>query len=741
MFGVMKKFTLLILLLPVVLFGQKSKIDSLEKVMEISKTDTVKVRVLTDLALLYLRQDPEKSLEKAKQALAISEKLPNKKWKGFSLLAFGGYYKSVGELKTAIDYFNKALPLFQEAGNINGQISTLNGIGQIYGMQADFKKAEIYLDSALVLCAKSDYKKNKIGVLNNLAVVYGMQALYEKALTVHLEALKLRKDIDDKQGIAASYNNIGIVYDFMKQPDKALEYFQLSQQMNESIGDKKGTANSTASMANIYLLNKDYDKALQYLEKSLQMREEMKDKGGICASLTGIGQIYQEKKDFEKALEYFRKALTLAKELEDKENIGACLLSIGSMLVERGVYDNGIKNLTEAAQTFEDANLNDMLSESYRSLSSAYSKTKNFQLAYSFEKKYSTLRDSLMNNESQKRIAEMQTRFDVDAKDKENELLKQKNEIQSLESGKKDAEINKQKITIALAVVGLVMMVVLAFFIFREYRLKQKANVEISEQKEIIEEKNKNITDSINYAKRIQEALLPSMDLKQKLFPKSFIIFRPRDIVSGDFYWFSEKNNKKIIAAVDCTGHGVPGAFMSMIGTAFLNEIVNERAITQADLILSELRHLVIRALKQTGAEGGTSDGMDISILSFDEKNNTVEFAGANNPLWIFRNGNINEYSPDKRSIGYHQGKGLPFNLQKIDLQKNDSLYIFTDGYPDQFGGEKGKKFKYKQLKEKLTSICNLSCEEQKTILEKTFDNWKGNLEQVDDVLVIGIKV
>jgi serine phosphatase RsbU (regulator of sigma subunit) len=271
---------------------------------------------------------------------------------------------------------------------------------------------------------------------------------------------------------------------------------------------------------------------------------------------------------------------------------------------------------------------------------------------------------------------------------------------------------------------------------------------QVVKQKEELEEKNKDITDSINYAKRIQEALLPSMEMRKKLFPEAFVLYQPRDIVSGDFYWYAEKNGKRLIAAVDCTGHGVPGAFMSMIGNSFLNEIVNERALTRPGLILDKLRNLVIRALKQSDAENGANDGMDISLLCLSETKSAdgsikikADWSGANNPLWLMRNGNCIEYKADKRPISFSRGQEIPFTNHGIELEAGDTLYIFTDGFADQFGGEKGKKFKYKQLQQVLISIQHEPMQKQEQILADTFRKWKGSLEQVDDVLVIGVRV
>ena len=273
------------------------------------------------------------------------------------------------------------------------------------------------------------------------------------------------------------------------------------------------------------------------------------------------------------------------------------------------------------------------------------------------------------------------------------------------------------------------------------YSQKKKTNRDLEGKNKIIEEKNKGILDSINYAKRIQEATLPSLEQVRMVFPESFILYKPKDVVSGDFYWFAECDEKKIIAAVDCTGHGVPGAFMSMIGNAFLNEIVNAKKITAPAEILSELRHMVIHSLKQSGVSGEAKDGMDISLISISEKNNSAEWAGANIPLWRIRDGACEEFNADKRPIGFHLGKSLPFTSRKIELRQNDSLYLFSDGYADQFGGSKGKKFKRSQMKELLSSIQKKPMNEQNKILDIAIENWKGNIEQVDDILVIGIGI
>lgn len=256
----------------------------------------------------------------------------------------------------------------------------------------------------------------------------------------------------------------------------------------------------------------------------------------------------------------------------------------------------------------------------------------------------------------------------------------------------------------------------------------------------MVEEKNKDITDSINYAKRIQEALLPLEEDRLQLFPESFILFLPKDIVSGDFFWLTAKSEKKIIAAADCTGHGVPGALMSMIGNAFLNEIVLEKGELSAPGILNQLRTKIIQSLKQKGGMGESRDGMDIGLLVFDEQKKQVEFAGANNPLFFLRQNEITEIKGDRQPVGFQDGNSTPFSGTVIHYTNGDTFYLLSDGFADQFGGQQGKKFKIRQLKEFIQEIKDKSMPEQERLLREKFVTWKGNLPQVDDVLIIGVR-
>jgi serine phosphatase RsbU (regulator of sigma subunit) len=265
---------------------------------------------------------------------------------------------------------------------------------------------------------------------------------------------------------------------------------------------------------------------------------------------------------------------------------------------------------------------------------------------------------------------------------------------------------------------------------------------EITLQKDIIEEKNKDILSSIHYAKRIQRALLASDNLLNNNLPEHFILYKPKDIVSGDFYWADvAPDGKFLVLTGDCTGHGVPGAFMSLLNISIMHELTFGRNLSRPDQLLNTQRDAIIMALNPEGTDEVSKDGMDCVLCSYDFKNKKVEFACANNPLWIIRDKQVMEFKADKQPIGLHEGPKTNYTLHEVQLQTGDIVYTLTDGYSDQFGGPKGKKFKLSHLKEKLVEICDKPLSEQKEILERTFEQWKGDLEQVDDVLLIGIKI
>lgn len=324
------------------------------------------------------------------------------------------------------------------------------------------------------------------------------------------------------------------------------------------------------------------------------------------------------------------------------------------------------------------------------------------------------------------------------------QVLEEQKTKDSKELMKKDADIEKQGTQLTLVIIGLLIVLVVAGLLYRSYSQKKKSNREITLQKEIIEQKNKEIVDSINYAKRIQESLLPSLNDIRKSFPESFVFYRPRDIVSGDFYWHAQNGDRIYIAAADCTGHGVPGSLVSMIGFNFLNQLVGESGITDPGEILNQLHFKIANTLNKEAGDGvrDMRDGMDIALLSINRATGEIHFSGAVRPLYYFDEEGMKTVRSGLYSIGGIKSLTEdPFPTHTIRPKGKAMFYMFSDGYADQFGGAQGKKFKMKKLQEMLQSIAAKPVEEQRKEVETVFLSWMGKHEQVDDVCMIGVRV
>jgi serine phosphatase RsbU (regulator of sigma subunit) len=397
------------------------------------------------------------------------------------------------------------------------------------------------------------------------------------------------------------------------------------------------------------------------------------------------------------------------------------------------------------------------IKQAYGALSDLYVKTGNSKEALANYKFFISYKDSLINEENTKKTTRIEMNYEFDKKEAANKLEQEKKEEISV------AERKKQQIIIWSVCAILILVLCFAIFVYRSFLQKQKSHIEITHQKHIIEEKQNSILDSIHYAKRIQTALITSekyidrnlnrllgndkQNLETSFDTKNFFIFyQPKDIVSGDFYYalahhHPESDVEKLyLCAADCTGHGVPGAFMSMLNISYLNESIIEKKIVNPNLVLDLIRDEIIASLNPEGSEEESKDGMDCILCAFDFTNNILEYAAANNSFYIVRNGLLISCAADKMPVGKHSDM-RPFALRTVQLEKGDIVYLLTDGYADQFGGPKGKKFKYKPLEQLLVSNYKLPMDEQKEILNKNFEVWKGNLEQVDDVLLIGIRV
>ncbi|MGZ3864641.1 MAG: tetratricopeptide repeat protein [Bacteroidia bacterium] len=598
------------------------------------------------------------------------------------------------------------------------------------------QKALDYANSQIQLAEKLNDRDALESGYDNFGFLYSHFGEHEKALSYLLKSLKIKEGKKDSAGIAVCMNGIGTIYFTMRNFPQALEYMFKTLKMDSLGGNKSNVAEHYSNIGACYAEMGRDTTALKYYLKCEKLSKEL----GLQQSSTNlcnVGVAYMKVGEIEKANDYLIRALTLAEKEKDQATIIVIKIALGDLSISRKEYAVALKYNEEALSL---AKLNKLIEyeiQALKSMANIYSKQGKFEKAYECNRLFSDLKDTLINEENGRIITEMNTKYETEKKEKQLQ-------IQDLTLNQNKLELKKRQIIIYATAGGIVLLIALSFFIFRGYKQKKEANIELTEKNMIIEEKSriveeqhKDIIDSINYAKRIQQAILAEEEHISDHLPPHFILFKPKDIVSGDFYWAFEKGDYLYVTAADCTGHGVPGAFLTMLGISYLNEINSKEEILTPAEILDQLRDKI---LKELSRHGTTKDGMDISLIRMNLKTHEVMWAGAFNPLWYTDNGVLKEIKANKQPIGYAENL-LPFTNHTLNLSAKDTVYLFTDGFADQFGGPGGKKYKYKQMEQVLMANRNKTFEEQKNILKRSFEDWKGNLEQVDDVTVIAIQI
>jgi tetratricopeptide (TPR) repeat protein len=764
-------------------------IDSLLIELPKAKEDSNKVNVLNNLSDKYrLIGEYDKSLQCGNDGLALAQKINYKHGIALSYDKIGIIYAQQGNYVKALNFFFASLKIRQKIVDKKGIADSYNNIGNVYWHQGNFDKA-LENHFASLKIRKEIGDKNGIATsCNNIGIIYDMKGNYDKALENHFASLKIRKEIGDKNGIALTYNNIGAIYDMKGNYDKALENHFASLKITQEIGDKNGIALSYNNIGIIYKKLGNYDKALENHFASLKITQKIGDKKGIANCYNNIGINYREKGNYDKALEFYFTSLKIRKEIEDKYGIAISYNNIGAIYGEKGNYEKALENYLASlkirqeigdkkgiATSYNNIGINylkqhkikeakdqhlltlaiakqigakDDIRLAYLCLAQCDSASRNWKGAYEYHKLYKEFNDSIFNEESEKKTSQMSALYESEKKDGEIKLLNKDREKQAAVS----AEESKRQRTILFSVIGgLLLVVVFSVFMFNRWRItKQQKNIieeqkiVVEHQKEIVEEKNKEITDSITYALRIQTAILPPQKIVKQYLDDSFILYKPKDIVAGDFYWMetalsSEGGELILFAACDCTGHGVPGAMVSVVCHNALNRAVREFGLREPAAILDKTAEIVIENFSKSEEE--IKDGMDISLCAYNSKTKTMQWAGANNPLWLLRNGELIETKADKQPIGMNEDS-KPFTNHTFNLNTTDTIYLFTDGFADQFGGETGqKKLTRKRFKDLILTIQSKTLQEQGIALDKFITEYRKEIEQIDDILVMGVKV
>jgi serine phosphatase RsbU (regulator of sigma subunit) len=702
----LKKYTLVFLLLTVVnQYAQTTKADSIRSQLKTVSNDTTRVNLLVALSVENIKTQPTNTtiLDCLDEAMALAAK--NKFTKGVSNVwsTKGMYFFYNYDYTTAISMHENALTERIKLKADKKIAQTFFNIGTCYLRLTKYEKAIEYNVRALKIYEEVKDDFSVYGLLNNIGGIYYNQNNYNKALEYFLKALEVIKHNGNKAETASELNNIGQLYTMMQDNKAALNYFNQALEINKQTNDLNTYAEIMGNIGSLYLKINRYDKAEEFLQNAKRINEKVDNKLNLANNLTNISEIYDKQNDFSNTIKYLEDALAIEKQIDDKEQL----------------------KLT------------------YHQLEGAYKKYKKIDKAYYYLKQYSVLQDTLFNKESAQQIADMETKYKTEKKEKENQLLNKQLEIKNIQS-------REQKIYLLISIIIVALVGFLAVNLLRQNKQKQKTNLQLAEKNKIIEEKShlveeqhKDITDSIKYAQRIQQAILPPEKMWFDIMPDSFVFYAPKDILSGDFYWIEQKNDTVYVAAADCTGHGVPGALMSMVNYNLLNKAVLELNLDVPSQILDAVNKWLTISLHQTYNESAVRDGMDIALCSINKKTKQMQFAGAFNGGYIFKkDGSFIDMNGDKKPVGlFIEDKIQLFTNHDFKLEAGDRIFIFSDGYTDQFGGPKGKKLKYQNFKKYIAESTYLTMPEQKKFLQTKFMEWKGNYEQVDDVLVIGICV
>ena len=553
----------------------------------------------------------------------------------------------------------------------------------------------------------------------------------EKAFNVYKELIDLAEKSESTLMLAEVYENMGLLFSSIKDIEKSISYFSKSLKLYSKIKDWKGISKSYLNLGNSNSSKGYTDLAIECFEKGLEIDAKYNNNEKKAEFLSGIGTIYFNLLNNEKALYFYKEALKV-QEVVKPNDVVFLKNNIGVVLMELERYNEAKSYLIEAY--FSSSNPRNKADYAFN-LAQMYEQLGDYKSAIDFMDTYVRLNDSLNNAIYTKNLSETEAKYQNEKREEQNILLSERLKNKSLQ--------------IYFALAAILLLVGLAFFIFRGLRQKNKANIALSDKNKIIEEKSllveeqhKDITDSIKYAQRIQQAILPPDKLWNNILPQSFVFYQPKDILSGDFYWIEETTEHIFIAAADCTGHGVPGALMSIVNYNLLNRAVLEHGLTNAGAILDSVNKYLTLSLHQTYQESAVRDGMDVSLCVINKKTKKMDFAGAFNSIYLIRNNAIQEFIPDKQPVGaFIEDNIKPFTSQSFQLLENDVVYMFTDGYADQFGGPKGKKYKYKQLQHLLLSSYTKPFDEQNQIFKSAINDWKGSLEQVDDILLLGYKI
>ena len=736
--------------------------DSLVSLIDRMEASPERIDARIALAELLYRSAPEEALSVAEQAQIEANELDYPLGEAYAYRLMGLANRSLGNNQETLINYDMALELFSIARDSLGLGKIFNSFGTYFFGQGNLITAKSYYERSIGYLQDQNATIDLGKVYNNLGILMRRQSNYQKALEYYQKALDYQLEAGDESSLSGLYNNLGVAYRALDDFPQALVYYERSLVLKQKLNETAGVAQAHNNIGLLHLIQGEYDEALESFQKALELKREIGDLNGLANTLHNIGDLYVMQENYGAAEQY----LNFAREEYENASNDFATVSVDLSLVD--VY-LGTNRLRQAQELLNNAMTAVHAKQAYDIELDALDKqlrldtlVGNFQMAVNHMYRMRSLQDSLFSTDRAYEIARLQTLLEMSEQEMENQQLREDKARQAMEIEENQVLIRKQRSLNISIMVGLVFIIGLALVLNQQRRqnahnsrlLEQKneeisaqaehllqANEEITIKNSVIEQKNLDITDSLNYASQIQRALLPMNVTLQAYLPEHFIYYQPKDIVSGDFYWFHQIEGLLFLAVIDCTGHGVPGAFMSTLGQqALLTAVVQQRLREPAE-ILDALKVLIRQMLHQDRNQN--SDGMDISLMVIDPKQEVVKFAGAKHSLLYISDGVLNEIKGDRMSVGGENWTVEDnFSQYTITLKKGMTMYMSTDGYKDQFGGKANKKFLSKRVHKLLREIHELPMDEQGFRVEQTIKRWMkdGQQEQVDDMLVWGVR-
>jgi tetratricopeptide (TPR) repeat protein len=643
----------------------------------------------------------------------------------------------------SLKMLNEARVITEDEGLSRKSAQVHAQLSRYYGFSGDFPNELNHL-FMWIESVKKDINYSEKERVTELADVYILigNAYKDKgnlpdALKYYLKSKENYQQSENRIGEINVSGSIGLVYLKEEKYESAVEEFEnaiaIADKLPKEERNVEELAVTYSNLGRTKAYQKDFAKANDYLNRALEIDRELGDQYGVAYDYFNLAEVMEMQNSNSSALRYIDDAYKIFESYGGEASMAACKIMEGKIFRKQKLYEKSQVSLASALKTAQELGMKPLMQEAYEQLFELYESQGNSEKAFSNYKEFIAVKDSITNSHISESIENLRNSFEVQQKAEQIEAL----EIE------KAKEKRLKNLLFFVSIFGGIISLGFIISVLNRYKLKQKANEKLEEKNKLVASTNEKMTGSIRYGRRIQKALLASGDQLTNCFPESFIFLKPKDIVTGDFYWYADRGDEQIIAAIDCTGHGVPGAFMTVFGYSLLNKIVNNDKVTEPSEILEALGLEVMR-LFQTKDEGQIiQDGMDMAVVKINHATKELQYAGANRPMVLHTKDGQQYIREDKVGLGGKTmiERGKSFNTFTHPYEQGDTFYIFSDGFQDQFGGPEERKFMSKRFRALLDEIQPLSMHAQEEKLNQVLRDWMGTEKQTDDIIVIGVRL